>query len=144
MAELLERLRESLASRYRIERELGAGGMALVFLAEDLRHHRRVALKVLRPELAAEIGRERFVREIETAARLSHPHILPLLDSGAAGELLYYAMPYVEGESLRARLAHEKQLPLDDALRIRARSPMRWASPTATASCTATSSRTTS
>ncbi|HEY2956154.1 MAG TPA: protein kinase [Candidatus Eisenbacteria bacterium] len=118
MADLLGRLQQTLASRYRIERELGAGGMAVVFLAEDLRHRRQVALKVLRPELAAEIGPERFVREIETVAGLSHPHILPLLDSGAAGELLYYAMPYVEGESLRGRLAREKQLPLADALQI--------------------------
>ena len=118
MAELLGRLQDSLASRYRIHRELGAGGMAVVFLAEDLRHRRQVALKVLRPELAAEIGPRRFEREIETAARLSHPHILPVMDSGAAGELLYYVMPYVEGESLRGRLTREKQLPLDDALGI--------------------------
>jgi len=100
MADLLERLQESLASRYRIDRELGAGGMAVVFLAEDLRHRRQVALKVLRPELAAEIGPGRFVREIETAARLTHPHILPVHDSGEAGGFLYYVMPYVEGESL--------------------------------------------
>ena len=118
MADLLGRLQESLASRYRIERELGSGGMAVVFLAEDIRHRRRVALKVLRPELAAEIGPGRFLREIETAARLSHPHILPIHDSGEAGGFLYYVMPYVEGESLRGRLAREKQLPLDDALRI--------------------------
>src|SRR5437773_947734 len=118
MAELLGRLQDSLASRYRIHRELGAGGMAVVFLAEDLRHRRQVALKVLRPELAAEIGPRRFEREIETAARLSHPHILPVMDSGAAGELLYYVMPYVEGESLRGRLTREKQLPLEDALGI--------------------------
>ena len=116
MTDLLGRLQESLVSRYRIERELGAGGMAVVFLAEDLRHRRRVALKVLRPELATEIGPERFLREIEMAAGLNHPHILPLLDSGEAGGLLYYVMPYVEGESLRGRLAREKQLPLDDAL----------------------------
>src|SRR6266704_6109660 len=118
MADLLERLHAALAPRYRVLRELGAGGMAVVFLAEDLRHRRRVALKVLRPELAAEIGPERFLREIEMAAGLNHPHILPLLDSGEAGGLLYYVMPYVEGESLRGRLAHEKQLPLDDALQI--------------------------
>jgi len=118
MIDLVERLRIALASRYRIDRELGAGGMAVVFLAEDLRHRRQVAVKVLRPELAAEIGSERFVREIETAARLTHPHILPLLDSGAAESFLYYVMPYVEGESLRGRLTREKQLPLDDALRI--------------------------
>ena len=118
MADLLGRIQESLASRYRIERELGSGGMAVVFLAEDLRHGRRVALKVLRPELAVEIGPGRFLREIETAARLTHPHILPIHDSGEAGGFLYFVMPYVEGESLRARLAREKQLPLDDALRI--------------------------
>src|SRR5436309_932295 len=118
MADLLERLQESLASLYRIDRELGAGGMAVVFLAEDLRHHRQVALKVLRPELAAEIGPGRFLREIETAARLTHPHILPIHDSGETGDFLYYVMPYVEGESLRGRLAREKQLPLDDALQI--------------------------
>src|SRR5437773_10420380 len=118
MADLLERLQESLASRYRIERELGAGGMAVVFLAEDVRHRRSVALKVLRPELGAEIGPERFLREIEMAAGLNHPHILPLLDSGEAGGLLYYVMPYVEGNSLRQRLAREKQLSLEDALRI--------------------------
>src|SRR5881628_137802 len=116
MADLLERLQETLASRYQIDRELGAGGMAVVFLAEDLRHHRRVALKVLRPELAVQIGPERFVREIEMAAGLNHPHILPLHDSGTAGDLLYYVMPYVEGESLRERLTREKQLPLADAL----------------------------
>ncbi len=118
MADLLERLQTSLASHYRIERELGAGGMAVVFLAEDLRHRRQVALKVLRPELAAEIGPERFLREIETAARLTHPHILPLHDSGEASGFLFYVMPYVEGESLRGRLTREKQLPLDDALQI--------------------------
>ncbi len=118
MADLLGRLQESLAARYRVDRELGAGGMAVVFLAEDLRHHRRVALKVLRPELATALGPERFLREIEIAARLTHPHILPLHDSGEAGGFLYYAMPYVEGESLRERLAREKQLPLDDALQI--------------------------
>jgi len=118
MIDLLQRLRSALASRYHIERELGSGGMAVVFLAEDLRHRRRVALKVLRPELAAEIGSGRFLREIETAAGLAHPHILPIHDSGEASGFLYYVMPYVEGESLRGWLAREKQLPLDDALRI--------------------------
>jgi len=118
MADLLGRLQESLTTRYRVERELGSGAMAVVFLAEDLRHGRRVALKVLRPELAAEIGPGRFLREIETAARLTHPHILPIHDSGEAGGFLYFVMPYVEGESLRGRLDREKQLPLDDALRI--------------------------
>ena len=118
MADLLGRLQEALVSRYRIERELGRGGMATVYLAEDLKHHRSVAIKILDSELAAAIGPERFLREIETAARLSHPQILPLHDSGAAAGLLYYVMPHVEGESLRERLRREKQLPLDDALRI--------------------------
>jgi TolB-like protein/Flp pilus assembly protein TadD len=113
-----ETLARVLADRYRIERELGAGGMATVYLAEDLRHQRKVALKVLRPELAAVVGGGRFQREIQIAAQLQHPHILPLLDSGEAAGLLFYAMPYVEGQSLRERLTREKQLPVDDALRI--------------------------
>ena len=92
--------------------------MATVYLAEDLKHHRQVALKVLRPELAAVLGPERFLREIEISARLNHPHILPLHDSGEAGGFLYYVMPYVEGESLRDRLNREKQLPVEDALQI--------------------------
>src|SRR3989441_4989434 len=108
----------ALAKRYAIQRELGHGGMAVVFYAEDRKHHRPVAVKVLRPELGAVIGSERFLREIEIAAQLTHPHILPLYDSGAAVGLLYYLMPYVEGESLRDRLEPEKQLPLDDALQI--------------------------
>jgi Tol biopolymer transport system component len=116
--ELLERLQQALADRYRVASKLGEGGMAIVYRAEDLRHHRQVALKVLRPELAATIGAERFLREIETTAQLTHPHILPLLDSGEAAGALYYVMPFVEGESLRGRLSREKQLPLDDALRI--------------------------
>src|SRR5512144_957324 len=107
-----------LAGRYTIVRELGHGGMATVYLAEDRKHHRLVALKVLRPELAAALGPERFLREIEIAAPLNHPHILPLLDSGQAGVSLYYVMPYVEGESLRDRLTREPQLPLDAALQI--------------------------
>jgi len=118
-------LRDALAGRYRIERELGRGGMAVVFLAEDLKHRRRVAIKVLRPEVARSIGSGRFLREIEIAAQLSHPHILPLFDSGEAGRLgqgdersLFFVMPYVEGESLRDRLTREKLLPVDDALRI--------------------------
>ena len=113
-----DRLTAALADRYRLERELGQGGMATVYLAEDLKHHRRVAVKVLRPELAAVLGAERFLREIETTAQLNHPHILPLYDSGEAGGFLYYVMPYVEGESLRDRLDREKQLPLEDALSI--------------------------
>ena len=118
MPDLLDSLREALAHRYAVERELGRGGMATVFLAEDLKHHRSVAIKVLHAELTAALGTERFLREIETAARLQHPHILPLYDSGAATGFLYYVMPYVEGESLRDRLTREKQLPQEDALRI--------------------------
>src|SRR5436189_3066274 len=118
MAELLARLRGALADRYAIDRELGHGGTATVYLAQDLKHGRAVAVKVLRPELAAALGAERFLREIEIAARLQHPHILPLYDSGSAAGFLYYVMPYVEGESLRDRLAREKQLPQEDALRI--------------------------
>jgi serine/threonine protein kinase len=111
-------LQAALADRYRIERELGRGGMATVYLARDLRHERPVAIKVLRPELAAALGPERFLREIKLTARLQHPHILPVFDSGETKGQLWYAMPYVAGESLRARLAREQQLPLDDALRI--------------------------
>jgi len=116
--DLLDSLREALADRYAVERELGRGGMATVFLAQDLKHHRSVAIKVLHTELTAALGPERFLREIEIAARLQHPHILPLYDSGAAAGFFYYVMPYVEGESLRDRLTREKQLPQDDALRI--------------------------
>jgi serine/threonine-protein kinase len=112
------RLAAGLADRYRIERELGQGGMATVYLAQDLRHHRQVAIKLMRPELAAVIGAERFLSEIRTTANLQHPHILPLFDSGEVGGVLYYAMPFVEGESLRDRLAREKQLPVGDAVRI--------------------------
>jgi TolB-like protein/Flp pilus assembly protein TadD len=108
----------ALQDRYTLERELGRGGMATVFLARDLKHDRLVALKVLHPELAAALGPERFLREIKVAARLNHPHIVPLHDSGQAGNLLYYVMPYVEGESLRQRLTREKQLALEDALQI--------------------------
>src|SRR5687767_14070820 len=114
----LSQLTTALADRYRIERELGAGGMATVYLAHDLRHDRPVAIKVLHPELAAALGGERFLSEIKTTARLQHPHILPLLDSGEADGLLYYVMPYVRGETLRARLERENQLPIADALRI--------------------------
>jgi eukaryotic-like serine/threonine-protein kinase len=118
IAERLDQLKTALADRYRVERELGHGGMATVYLAEDLKHHRRVAVKVLRAELAAALGPERFLREIEIGAQLHHPHILPLYDSGEAHGFLYYVMPLAEGESLRDRLAREKQLPLDDALQI--------------------------
>ncbi len=116
--ELLERLASSLADRYRVIRLLGQGGMATVYLADDLRHNRVVAVKVLRPELTEGVGSERFLREINTSARLNHPHILPLLDSGRAGELLFYVMPFVEGESLRDRLKRDGRLPLDDAARV--------------------------
>ena len=115
-----DRLSRSLADRYRVERELGAGGMATVYLAEDLKHGRQVAIKVLRPELAAVIGPERFVREIRTIAALQHPHILGLIDSGEVEGTAYYVMPFVEGESLRDRLSREKQLPIGDAVRIAA------------------------
>jgi tetratricopeptide (TPR) repeat protein len=114
----LASLQAALADRYRIERELGRGGMATVYLAHDLRHDRPVALKVLRPELAATLGPDRFLHEIRIAAGLQHPHILPVFDSGDAAGQLWYTMPYVEGETLRQRLLREKQLPLDDARRI--------------------------
>src|SRR5215211_7759242 len=112
----LERLRGAVANDYSIDRELGSGGMATVYLAQDCKHERLVALKVLHPDLAATLGPERFLREIKLAARLNHPHILPLHDSGEAGGFLYYVMPYVEGESLRERLEREKQLPIDEAV----------------------------
>jgi eukaryotic-like serine/threonine-protein kinase len=115
-----QRLTDSLGERYRIERELGQGGMATVYLAEDVRHHRKVAIKVLHAELSAVLGPDRFLKEIELTANLQHPHILPLFDSGAADGLLYYVMPYVEGETLRGRLERERQLPVDDAIRIAA------------------------
>ena len=118
MADLLDRLKTALADRYAIEEEIGAGGMATVYLAEDLKHHRKVAVKVLRPELAATLGPERFLREIEVAANLTHPHILPLFDSGDADGFLYYVMPYIEGESLRAKLAREGELPIAEAVKI--------------------------
>ena len=114
----LSRLTASLADRYRIERELGQGGMATVYLGHDLKHDRDVAIKVLHPDLGAALGGERFLSEIRTTARLQHPHILPLLDSGAADSFLYYVMPYVAGETLRSRLERERQLPLEDAIRI--------------------------
>jgi Tol biopolymer transport system component/tRNA A-37 threonylcarbamoyl transferase component Bud32 len=112
------RLSEALVDRYRIERELGAGGMATVYLAHDVRHDRRVALKVLRPELAAVIGAERFLAEIRTTANLQHPHILALFDSGQVDGTVFYVMPFVDGESLRDRMDREKQLPIEEALRI--------------------------
>ncbi len=118
MTDLLERLRAAVADRYAIEGELGAGGMATVYLARDLKHGRQVALKVLRPELAAALGADRFLREIQITAGLSHPHILPLYDSGAADGFLYYVMPYVRGESVRQRLNREGRIPAAEALKI--------------------------
>ncbi|UCC25413.1 MAG: protein kinase, partial [Gemmatimonadales bacterium] len=118
MSYLQQRLRAALADRYRIERELGEGGMATVYLARDERHDRQVAIKVLKPELAALVGAERFLAEIRTTANLRHPHILPLFDSGEADGFLYYVMPYVEGETLRERLDREKQLPVEGAVEI--------------------------
>ena len=118
MTAVPERLSSALADRYRIERELGQGGMATVYLAHDVRHDRKVALKVLRPELSAILGAERFLQEIKTTANLQHPHILSLFDSGEADGLVFYVMPYVEGESLRDRIRREKQLPVDEAVRI--------------------------
>jgi tetratricopeptide (TPR) repeat protein/tRNA A-37 threonylcarbamoyl transferase component Bud32 len=118
MTAIPDRLQTALADRYTIERELGAGGMATVYLAEDVKHRRKVAVKVLRPELAATLGPERFNLEIKIAAQLSHPHILPVLDSGEAGGFLYYVMPYIEGESLRDRLTRQGDLPVADAVRI--------------------------
>ncbi len=115
---LLERLSATLASRYRLERELGQGGMARVFLAHDLKYEREVAVKVLRPDLAAEVGAGRFLREIQIAARLHHPHILPLYDSDQMDDLVFYVMPYVKGESVKQRIARERQLPVNDALQI--------------------------
>ena len=118
MPDLLERLKSALVDRYAVESEIGSGGMAVVFLAEDLKHHRKVAIKVLHPELTASVGGDRFLREIEIAARLEHAHILSLIDSGEADGLFYYVMPYVDGESLRDRLEREKQLPIEEAIRI--------------------------
>ncbi|MGD8278079.1 MAG: serine/threonine-protein kinase, partial [Gemmatimonadota bacterium] len=114
----MTRLNAALEGRYRIERELGAGGMATVYLAEDLKHDRKVALKVLKPELAAVLGADRFVVEIKTTASLQHPHILPLFDSGTADGFLFYVMPFIEGETLRDRLDRETQLGVDESVRI--------------------------
>src|SRR2546426_3393970 len=118
MSDVLERLGAALAEHYAIERQVGAGGMATVYLAHDLKHVRSVALKVLRPELAAVLGAERFLREIAVTARLDHPHILTLIDSGEADGFLFYVVPYVRGESLREKLTREKQLSLEQALQI--------------------------
>jgi serine/threonine-protein kinase len=118
MTDVMDRLRNALADRYTVERELGRGGMATVYLAEDLKHRRKVAIKVLDPELARALGSERFLREVEVTAKLTHPHILALYDSGEADGFLFYVMPYIEGETLRDRMSREGQLPLDDALQI--------------------------
>jgi len=118
LSDSLERLTAALATSYLIEREVGAGGMATVYLAEDLKHHRKVAVKVLRPDLAATLGADRFLREVTIAANLQHPHILPLYDSGESGGFLYYVMPFVEGTSLREKLRREGELPIHDAVRI--------------------------
>ena len=118
MPDIFDRLKTALADRYTIEHEIGSGGMATVYLAEDLKHHRKVAVKVLRPELAAVLGPERFLREIETTANLNHPHILPLFDSGEADGFLYYVMPFVDGVSLRKKIDQEKQLDIDESLEI--------------------------
>src|SRR5438552_17688429 len=115
---LSEHFTAALTGRYAVEREIGAGGMATVFLARDLRHKRNVALKVLNPELGAVLGVERFLSEIQVTANLQHPNLLPLFDSGEANGLLFYVLPYVEGESLRARLDREKQLPVEETVRI--------------------------
>src|SRR5512135_678489 len=114
----LDRLTTALAQTYRLEKEIGKGGMATVYLGEDLRHQRRVAVKVLRPDLSAIVGADRFLNEIRVTANLQHPHILPLYDSGSADGLLFYVMPFVQGESLRDRLNREKQLPIDEAVRL--------------------------
>ena len=133
-------LAEALRDRYTLERELGRGGMATVYLAHDLKHDRPVALKVMHPERAATLGPARFLREIRLCARLQHPHILAVLDSGAAGqqgggaEMLWFTMPFVEGESLRGRLAPEGQLPVADAVRI-GREVAALAAPWATRLC---------
>ena len=118
MSDSVTRLNAALEGRYTIERELGEGGMATVYLADDLKHERKVALKVLKPELAAVVGAERFLTEIKTTANLQHPHILPLFDSGEADSFLFYVMPYIEGETLRERIDRDKQLPVDEALGI--------------------------
>src|SRR5678810_1239093 len=112
MSSTADRFVAALADRYRIDRELGSGGMATVYLAEDVRHRRNVAIKVLHAELSAVLGPERFLKEIEVTANLQHPHILPLFDSGNAGGLLFYVMPFVDGETLRSRLERERQLPV--------------------------------
>jgi len=143
MGEAFDRLRAALADSYTLERELGAGGMATVYLARDVRHNRNVAIKVMHPELALRIGAQRFLKEIETTANLQHPNILPLFDSGQVGGTVFYVMPYVQGESLRHRLNRETQLPVERRSGSPAKSRRGSTTPTATASSTGTSSRTT-
>ena len=118
MADTFEQLSAALGARYKLQRELGQGGMAKVYLAQDLKYQRAVAVKVLLPELAESVGAARFLQEIQIAARLHHPHILPLYDSDEVEKFLYYVMPYMEGESLRERLSRERQLPVGDAIQI--------------------------
>jgi serine/threonine protein kinase len=137
----ITRLGASLADRYRIERELGAGGMATVYLAHDRKHDRHVAIKVLRDDVAASVGRERFLREIQLAAKLSHPHILPLYDSGEADGALFYVMPNVQGESLRDRLDAQRQLPIHEAVRIASDSASFIATSSPRTSCCRTAMR---
>ncbi len=137
----IEQISAALASRYLIERELGQGGMATVYLARDLKHARLVAIKLLRPELATALGPERFLREIQVAAAFDHPNILGLYDSGSAEGLLYYVMPYVEAESLRDRLQHDRQLSIDDALSLAGQVLSALAMPTSMGWCIGTSSR---
>src|SRR3954466_10799155 len=117
-ASSFDTLSTALADRYRLERELGHGGTATVYLAHDVKHDRKVAVKILKPELGAVLGAERFLAEIKVTANLQHPNLLPLFDSGATAGLLYYVMPYVDGETLRARLDRETQLPVDDVVRL--------------------------
>ena len=113
-----ERLESALDGKYRIERKLGEGGMASVYLAEDIKHKRKIALKILKPELAAVIGAERFLSEIRTTANLQHPHILALFDSGSADGFLYYVMPFIDGETIREKIDRERQLGVDEAVKI--------------------------
>ncbi|GIT52594.1 MAG: hypothetical protein Ct9H300mP15_28070 [Gemmatimonadota bacterium] len=143
MSDTVARLNAALEGRYRIDRELGEGGMATVYLADDLRHERKVAVKVLKPELAAVVGADRFLAEIKTTANLQHPHILPLFDSGEADSFLFYVMPYVEGESIRELITKEKQLGVKDALRLHAKCLMRWTMRTSMVWFIETSSRAT-
>src|SRR5215212_894706 len=118
MSDEVARVTSAVADRYQIDREIGRGGMATVYLARDIRHNRNVALKVLNPELGAVLGVERFLAEIRVTANLQHPNLLPLFDSGEVNGLLYYVMPYIEGETLRTRLEREKQLPVDEVVRM--------------------------